>query len=318
MIKRRILVTGIGGDIGQSIAKCLKDSGMGNNIAGCDIDPYAAGRILAEKFYKSPWAREKKSYSSFITNICKKERIQYIFPSSEPEIMFFDSERNFFSKKGITVFINDHFCIKTFFDKYATVTFLKNNGFLYPRTYRLDEFRNQLPYPVLLKQLRGWGGKGQHVIHDRSELSVYRKTCPGACIQEIIGSPQKEYTASVFSDGKTVQAICFERSLGYGSLTKVAKLINDRTVNDLAEKLAGAVNLKGSLNIQLRKTPQGYVPFEINPRFSSTVYIRHHFGFQDVRWWINMIENEKSIFKLKYRKGVAVRSLAETYFDLIK
>ena len=42
--KMNILVTGVGGDIGQGIIKCLREINYHNIIVGCDIDKYAAGK----------------------------------------------------------------------------------------------------------------------------------------------------------------------------------------------------------------------------------------------------------------------------------
>jgi len=42
--------------------------------------------------------------------------------------------------------------------------------------------------------------------------------------------------------------------------------------------------LQGSMNIQLILTDSGPRIFEINPRFSSTVLMRHKLGFCDFLW----------------------------------
>ena len=66
----------------------------------------------------------------------------------------------------------------------------------------------------------------------------------------------------------------------------------------------------------MRKTKRGFIPFEINPRLSSTVYFRHFFGFKDVEWWIDMHEGNQIKYTLKYDKGIGVRTINETFFDL--
>jgi carbamoyl-phosphate synthase large subunit len=50
--------------------------------------------------------------------------------------------------------------------------------------------------------------------------------------------------------------------------------------------LAEALDLRGSINVQLRITTNGPRIFEINPRFSSTVLMRHQMGFCDLVWSI--------------------------------
>ena len=52
------------------------------------------------------------------------------------------------------------------------------------------------------------------------------------------------------------------------------------------------MNLKGSINVQLRITEEGPMIFEINPRFSSTAFMRHKLGFSDVNWAVKEYYDE--------------------------
>ncbi|MBU0604982.1 MAG: ATP-grasp domain-containing protein [Candidatus Omnitrophica bacterium] len=313
--RKNILVTGVGGDIGQSVLKCLKDTRYGLRLAGCDIDPYSAGKSMVPAFFAGPGAADGLRYRKFIEKKVREENIGYIIPTTEAEIVFFDASRVIFGKSA-KVFITGSNIIKTCLDKYATALFLKNAGFLYPKTYLLDEYNGELPFPVLLKQRRGCGAKGMMVARDNDEISFYKERLKDIVVQEIIGVAEDEYTMGVFSTGSDVHSIAFRRRLGYGSLSKYAELVNDKKLERLACDVARALSLTGSINIQLRKTAAGYVPFEINPRFSSTVYLRHFFGFQDVKWWIDMEEGHKVTFNPKYKKGVAVRTIGEVFFNL--
>ncbi len=317
MVNKTILVTGVGGDIGQSVLKCLKDTAYKLKIIGCDMDPYAAGKMGGKKFFKSPSGRRSEAYLKFLNEVIDTENIQYILPTTEVEIEFYDAHREYLRNKQVTLFINSSEAIRTFLDKYNTIRFLKKNGLPYPQTYLLESYKNELPFPLLIKMRKGWGGKGLLRIEDKYELAFYKKRVKGAIVQEIVGSSDQEYTVGVFSDGKAVHSIAFRRCLGYGSLTKVAQLVHDDTINYLVERIARASSLEGALNVQLRRVGDCYIPFEINPRFSSTVYFRHYFGFQDVKWWIDLKEGRKIEYMPKYNEGVAVRTLGETFFDLV-
>jgi carbamoyl-phosphate synthase large subunit len=317
VMNKIILVTGIGGDIGQSVLKCLKDLKRGFKIIGCDKDCYAAGKLSCDKFFIAPGAGTGAKYMDFIRELVENEGVEYILPVSEPEIEVYNANRGYFETKDIKLFIHSPFIIETFLDKYVTAQFLKNNGLLCPRTYLLNDFNDQMSFPVLLKMRKGCGAKGQVIIEDAEELSFYKRRLEGAIVQEIVGSNDEEYTVGVFSNGEDVYTIAFKRYLGYGSLTKIAQLVYDDRIRDSAEKIARACKLEGSFNIQFRKTREGYVPLEINPRFSSTVYIRHCFGFQDVAWWIDLKEGRRTAFVPRYKEGVAVRSINEAFFDMV-
>ncbi len=318
MDRRKILVTGVGGDIGQSLVRCLREAHKNDLVIGCDADPYAAGMGELKKFFQCPWVKEKYRYLEFMTRLISRERPDYLFPTTEPEIEFFDRHRDRFARTATGVIINDSGIIRTFMDKYETAEFLKNNNLPYPRTYLLKDFRHGLNFPVILKPKKGCGRKGQFVVTDQKELDFFRKRLSNAVVQEIIGQADEEYTVGVFATGGDIYSIAFKRCLGYGSLTKVAELVQDELIADTAKKIARACALEGILNIQLRKTAKGYVPFEINPRFSSTVYFRHYFGFRDVVWSMYMRENRKIRFNLKYKEGVGVRCLDHVFFNLKK
>jgi carbamoyl-phosphate synthase large subunit len=53
---------------------------------------------------------------------------------------------------------------------------------------------------------------------------------------------------------------------------------------EIGIKIAKKLELNGSINIQLRLHEGLPYIFEINPRFSSTVFIRSELGFNDVAW----------------------------------
>ena len=73
---------------------------------------------------------------------------------------------------------------------------------------------------------------------------------------------------------------------GYG------EIIEDDRIEHLLVKLAKFLNLRGSINVQLRIHKEQPTVFEINPRFSSTVLFRHLFGFKDLLWSIEYLFNQ--------------------------
>lgn len=317
MPKMNILISAVGGDIGQSIIKCLKDSRRDITLTGCDMDKFAAGRIQVANFLVVPRASAAGEYLKSIRAIVRKFKVSHIIPSSEPEIQFFNKKGPEFLKSGVKILINSPFILDTFFDKFKTVEFLKKNGFLHPKTFLLKDFKNQLDYPLIIKARHGYGSRQLLKVKNLQELNFYKKILNDAIVQEEVGDKNEEYTTGVFSDGKNVHTITFKRKLGYGSLSKIAQLVINKRISALGQNIARSVGLLGSINIQTRKTRAGFVVLEINPRFSSTVYFRHYFGFKDVLWWLDMLEGKNNIeFKLKYKKGAGVRSLGEVFFNL--
>lgn len=313
MAKISILVTGVGGDVGQSIIKCLRGSDYNLKLVGCDMDTYAGGRIMVDNFEQAPKADNQMSYLSFIKEIVEKYQIEYIYPVSEVEIAVFSQYRDYFSE-SLVVFINNSFTIDTFSDKYETVLFLKNCGLSYPTTYLMKEYDGQLDYPVLIKARRGWGSKGLIWANDLEEIKFYKDRYLDAIVQERLGTVDGEYTVGVFSDRTNVYSICFRRYLGYGSLSKYVELVESSEMQGIAEAIARACELEGCMNVQFRKTDRGYIPFEVNARISSTAYFRHCFGFKDVKWWLDIKQNKLIKYIPQYQMAIGVRVMGEVFF----
>ncbi|TFD95798.1 ATP-grasp domain-containing protein [Jeotgalibacillus sp. R-1-5s-1] len=322
MLKNRnlkLFVTGIGGDIGFGILKCLNEIKYHSMLVGCDINDYPIGKLEVDKFHIAPKASEKDHYINFMLEICLKYDIDIIIPSSEQEIKVLNENKELFNTYNIKILINNNFIVRNFTDKHKTIEFFKKNHIKHPKTYILKEFKGELKFPIILKLKESVGGKGIFKIDDEIDLDYFKKKHQDAIVQEIIGTIDNEYTIGIFSDGKSTYNIAFQRYLGFGSLSRQVKLVQDEKIDQLSKKIAKITNLRGSINVQVRKDFTGeYIPFEINPRLSSTIYFRHYFGFEDLKWWLDIYLGNKICYTPKFKKGVGVRTLNEVFFDLEK
>ena len=68
----------------------------------------------------------------------------------------------------------------------------------------------------------------------------------------------------------------------------------------------------------MRNQYEIFYVFEINPRISSTIGFRSLLGFNDVAWWIDLVEGNK-IKKYEYpnEKVYGVRSVEEKLFFVL-
>ncbi len=319
MKKISVLVTAVGGDIGDNIVKCLQDREPSLTIYGSDMDPYAFGRVRVKEFFCPTPAVKESEYAAFLAEIIKQKKIRYIFPSSEAEIEYFHRNRAKYLSQNVHVMINNPLILDNFSDKYQTSLFLKDKGVDFPRTFLLNEYNNQLPFPVLIKKRKSSGSKIVLIVNNPEEMQFYRKKYlkEDLIVQEYIGHKDEEYTIGVFSDGKNTHCIGLRRYLASDAgITRFAELVYDPEINALGCKVAQLTGLEGCLNIQVRKTDKGFIPFEINPRISGTSYIRHYFGFKDVQWWLDMKEGRPIQYVPKFERGFAVRAVREVFLDL--
>lgn len=286
---RRFLITGVGGDVACAITRSLQDVFSQDEFFGMDIKPYTP---YMERFAETAVAPRytEKEYLPFLKDYMLKKEITHFLPTTEPEMLLADQERDFFKGNGIYLVLNNSEILRVCTSKYRTAEFLQSHGVEAPETfYASDISGKELRFPLVLKEDFGRGGHGMSVILDRvawDQASKDRMVC-----QEYIEGP--EYTVGVFSDGESVRSITYLRELGLGGMSVSVKCVDVPAIREIAEKTARAFQLEGSFNIQLREREGHFFVFEINPRLSSTTGFRHRMGFQDAVWWIEMLEGKR-------------------------
>ena len=80
-------------------------------------------------------------------------------------------------------------------------------------------------------------------------------------------------------------------------------------------KIASGLNINGPVNIQCRKTDDGIIPFEINPRFSGTTPIRALFGVNEVETTIEAALFNNFNQKFIKKPGVVIRYMENEFIE---
>lgn len=317
MKKFVILISAICGDIGSAAVRALKETGI--RIIGCDMKLYSPVSDIVERFYQSPPAYHEESYIKFLKEIIKKEGVNYFLPISEPEIEVLNQHRKNIEFLEVKLLLNNKTILDNFLDKLRTIQFLEKLNIKVPKTMELDVYDGSFGYPLIVKARKGCGGKRLWKIETSLDLDYIKQKNDGFLIaQEHIGNEDQDYTTGVFSDGNIVSSITFRRKLGYGGLSIEAELVDEPFLDGLARKIAVEIRLSGSINIQSRRSGNEFIPYEINPRLSSTLLFRKQFGFDDAVWWLNILQGKGYSYSKKYRSGIAMRCLSESYFNMVK
>ncbi|MDO8282165.1 MAG: ATP-grasp domain-containing protein [Thermodesulfovibrionia bacterium] len=315
MHKTIILVSAVCGDIGCSAVRALRDSV--DKIIGCDIQSNSPVIDLIDRFYVSPPALDRDNYINFLKKVFQKDSIGFFLPISEYEIDVLNTRREELESTGVRLLLNNKEVLNNFLDKLKTAQYLNNIGITAPKTSLLCSYDGSFGFPVIVKARKGSGSKRLWTADNSTDLEYIKTKDDGGLIaQEMIGSAEEEYTTGVFSDGQAVSAITFRRRLGFGGLSVEAVLEDIPFLDNIARKISKETGLTGSINIQSRRAGDIFIPYEINPRLSSTLLFRKKFGFDDAVWWLDALMGKKHSYKMKYKSGIAKRSLTECYFDL--
>lgn len=284
MKKYNILVTGCGGDIGQSIGKILKESPLFNKVIGSDLNDEHAGRFIYDQMVKLPLCSSEDYFDS-LQDLIKELDIDFLLPISEPELRKFTEKKIdwvFHSAKLICANLKSR---EIGFDKLATSNFLKDSNLPFPESDVIGTMLD-CKLPVILKSREGSGSKAIFILNDREEFNFYQKKYPGFIAQELIADSPDEFTCGLFrSSDKDIRSVIYKRKL-VDSYSGYGEVIENNSISSLLDIIARKLNLTGSINVQLKLSNKGPCVFEINPRFSSTVRFRHLMGFEDVIWSI--------------------------------
>ncbi len=283
-------MTAVGGDIGWSVARILHGSGYFRRVIGCDARPDHASRTVLDASFIVPQA-SVPGYLEAVERLVADEGVGFLVPISEPEIeRIYDAAQQ--GWRPATLVMAGGRAIPIGLDKLATANFVKEIGLSAPWTVPADG-RRPPEFPCILKDRRGWGGRSLVRIDDEASLEYYAARRPQAVLQQLLLPDDEEYTCGVFrSRSGQVRTITFRRRL-IGGITGAAVVVQDLTVDRTLQTLAEALQLRGSMNVQLRRTAQGPTVFEINPRYSSTVMFRHLLRFKDVLWSIDDLEGRE-------------------------
>ena len=279
---KTVLITGIGGDIAQGVATIVRESFPNWRVLGMDIHERHGGKIFVQKSFVAPSVVDP-NYDQWLADLITREQVDVCIPTSEAELIHL-SRLPARSVAGARLVMANRTAIDVGSDKLRTAEFLGSIGVARPWTVPAEVFNADIELPCIFKARRSAGSKAVFICHTPTDVAFYRDRYPVAILQELLLPADREVTCAVYrsEQGSTV-ILQLLRTL-VGGFTGWAQVIDDPDVVAQCTRIANALELSGSINVQLRLTSGGPRIFEINPRFSSTALIRHRMGFCDVAW----------------------------------
>ena len=327
------MIAGIGGaSLGTELLKCLTLANR-YEIYGCDISSTAYG--LFEPGFSKTFVVDRTNYVDSVINACHEADASWLLPGGEQPMVLLGAAVNQLKAAGITLVANDPDVIRTFSDKSATFKRLATLGFTVPKTISIksEDDLVKIGMPCIVKPSTGTGGSAMvFFAADVQEAITYadyiRRNGGYPLAQEYISHDEGEFTVGVLSlnSGELVGSIALRRSLD----TKLSVMFRGRggvvssgysqgyiadfpAIRKCAESIAQAVGSRGALNIQGRVRDGEFIPFEINPRFSASSYLRAMAGFNEADITLQQLAYGTLAQTKPIREGWYLRSLTECY-----
>ena len=336
--KPRVLIAGIGGaSLGTEILKCLILAGR-YRVFGCDISSFAYGHY--QEGFERTFVVERRDYVGSVLEACREAAIDVIIPGGEEPLVLLTEASERLAIAGLRLAGNSPLVVKRFSDKQTTFKILTELGFQIPLTVTAnnpDDLEN-MSYPCIVKPATGTGGSSfVFLAEGRAEALLYvsylANNGKAPIVQEYISADEGEFTIGVLSlpDRMVVGSVALKRTFG-SKLSVISKtkagiissgysqgLIHDFSdLRAAAERISIAIHSEGPLNIQGRVKNGTLIPFEINPRFSASTYLRALAGFNEVDIYLQYVINGILSKPAALRSGYYLRTLDEVFISADK
>jgi carbamoyl-phosphate synthase large subunit len=331
-LKKRanVLVTGVGGIVGQGIIKCLnmanddERSSLWYGIIGANASPFAAGLFMVKKGVIIPKANDDKYIASLI-DIIKGNKVTAVYVGTDPELVIISKNKKFIEEEtSAKVLVNPLNVIDIARDKWKTFRFLKENSFPCAESSipeYLTSFLDRHKFPLVVKPREAFGSLQFHVVNDRLDLdyaiSNIVKCGWRPIIQEYLAGEDNEYTTGVLIDSehsRVISSLSIQKYLKFGQTYKA--LIDDFIeIRKLSEKISLTLGARGAVNIQSKLSDGINKVFEINPRFSATCPMRAVAGINEPDLHYRNTVLGQTIKLNSYRKLICMRYWNEVYVE---
>jgi carbamoyl-phosphate synthase large subunit len=294
----RVLVTGVGGGVGQSILKCLYRKDF--EVHAADCNPLSAGFHFknVHKFVVLPHSSDN-NYIPKLNEYIKKNKIDIVCIGGDGELKELS---NTFGKCRIIISSEDSVNISL--DKGLTHAFCAERNIRYPVIGG---------YPIIIKPRFGYASNDVFVCNSNDETNAvigyfHSKDIPYVMEKKING---KEITVgAVKTNGKLNGIIMMEREIYKGTSYRV-KTITDKRILKFVLVVCNKYDFEGPCNFQLLDDGKDVYLMEINCRFSGCTYFRHQCGFNDVEQLIDYYTKKKKIVFPKIKHKMFLRYWSE-------
>lgn len=328
-----VMIAGVGGaSLGTELLKALTLAGR-YRIFGCDISPIAYG-LHAPGFART-YRADRADYAQSVIDSCRDAGAAYLIPGGEQPMVLLGAAADRLWQAGIRLVGNDPAVIQQCSDKAATFRQLSGCGVSIPKTAVAQgaESIREVGLPCVIKPATGTGGSTQvFFAADMEEALLYagyiKRSGKTPIAQEYVSADEGEFTVGVLSypDGSVAASIALRRALD----AKLSVMMRDRggvissgysqgciadfrEIREQCEEIARRLGSKGPLNIQGRLSKGRLVPFEINPRFSASTYLRAMAGVNEVDMFLQHLITGAKPRQGVIREGWYLRSLTEQY-----
>lgn len=302
---KSILVTGIGGVVGQGILRNLHAMQLGVPLIGTNSEPLSAGNHLCDRVHTVPLAGQP-GHLAAMQALVQQYAVGLVIPGTDYEAHALAMNRH---QLGTELAASPSEVTAICLDKYLNFQVFEAAGIPFAPSCLPSQYAGQYAETVVKPR----EGRGSRNVHFSPES-------PGAfaddyVVQQLLEGPELTTAFYVRQDGALHGAITLRRELVHGNTMQCeVTRAYDPEIGRLIECMIARIPFRGSCNVQSRATAQGIVPFEINCRISGTNSIRAQFGFADVAYTVQELFLGVPPDAPQIRQGCALRMMVDVIY----
>lgn len=252
-------------------------------------DEWRSGRISREN------TDREEAYVRMLMDICRREAIDVVFPSYDPQVYVLSKNMQRFQEAGVLIPVVDYDTLLGALDKYRTVRVAEGARFPRPgfcladSRDALENFIDRFGPPWVIRPRFTAGSKGMRIVSTREALfdGVRRVTQSAGVpmVQEYIpGSQKQNFYLFVGRDQELLSVFC-PKILRYSfrlyrNSSAACLFGNDHPLMPQVEDLVREMGWYGAMTLQTKIDVRDGIPklMEVNPRLGSNLWYRTELG----------------------------------------
>lgn len=307
--RRKLLFTGGGGAGNEAIYRMWQDR---YDLHFADADILAINpTIPAERRHSIPMA-SNPDFVDGLAALCERLRIDVLVPGVDAELPFMQAVSE--HVPGIQSLVPETNYVRTMLDKLETVRALIAHGLDAPRTDTIDGIK-EIGFPCIAKPRWGRGSRGCQILRDSEQADAYRRLSglppEKIVVQELIEGD--EFTVMMVADRNAHLAVVVPVKIDVKrGITLRGETDHNVHVITACRAIHKTIPARGCYNIQLMRTTNGrIVPFEINPRISTTFCLGLAAGIDPVSVFLHGALNAAADFT----SGIKLNRAWHNFFE---
>lgn len=278
-----ILVTSIGAKLPLlRILKNTRDMFDTNlKIIGADSNAASIARDGVDMFWQMP-SLEMLGFDGVLA-FCLENRVRYIIPTRDAELLFFAHHKAAFGSFGIDLFVADEESVAFCYDK---LRFFEQDQSAWAIATYLDANAIQTPR-LVLKERFGAGAKNILLNATKEEALRFSNELANPIFQPFIEGQEFSIDCYVDRSGVCRGVVARSRDVVVNGESQMTTVTHDAALTKRAAAFVEHHKLFGHTVLQVIKNATGTHLIECNARFGGASSLSEYVGLKSFLWFLH-------------------------------